>query len=55
VSDTEEPIFEALLLDVNAVIAQLPLEEREEYERCQQSVVDARRHAVQHEGQLWIV
>lgn len=32
----------------------LPPEEVAEYERCQQSVIDARRSAERNEGQRWI-
>jgi ADP-heptose:LPS heptosyltransferase len=46
--------FAALLTDVNAAIALLSPEERAEYERCQQSVIDARRYAERHAHEIWI-
>jgi hypothetical protein len=48
------PEPEVLVLDLDAALQLLSDEEREEYERCKQSVVDARRSAVIHEGQLVI-
>lgn len=44
----------ALLIDVDACIALLPPEERAEYERCQQSVIDARAYAERHAHEYWI-
>lgn len=44
----------AVLVDVDACIALLPAEERAEYERCQQSVIDARRYAERHAHEHWI-
>lgn len=44
-----------LLSDSQKLEDALPPEEREMYERCQQSIVDARRYANQIEGQIWIV
>lgn len=44
----------ALLTDVNAALKYLPLEERAEYERCQQSVIDARDHAQRNAHKYWI-
>lgn len=39
---------------ISEALASLPKAEQEEYERCQQSVVDARRAAPGNEGRLWI-
>lgn len=44
----------ALLLDVDAAIEHLSPEERAEYHRCQQSVVDARDYAQRHAHEHWI-
>lgn len=44
----------AVLIDVDACIALLPVEERAEYERCQQSVIDARDYAQRHAHEYWI-
>lgn len=54
VSGPPEPDLLAVLLDRGAAIAALPADERAEYERCQASIVEARRNANRVEGQLWI-
>lgn len=44
----------AFLTDVRAAIALLPPEEQAEYDRCQQSVIDARHYAERHAHEHWI-
>lgn len=53
-SATELAELAAVLIDVDAAVALLPPEERAEYARCQQSVIDARRYAERHAHEHWI-
>lgn len=46
--------FMHLLTTVEGVLSLLPPEERAEYERCQQSIIDARDHAQREAHKFWI-
>lgn len=52
---TQGNTFEVIrekFLDLGAAVSKLPAEEREQYKRAQESVVNARRNAETHEGLL---
>jgi hypothetical protein len=49
-----DPRLIALVTDLDAACDALPQEEKEEYERCQQSVIDARRAAEREGREIWI-
>jgi hypothetical protein len=54
VSEEADPKLVAILTDLDAACDALPQEEKEEYERCQQSIVDARRAAEREGWHIWI-
>lgn len=46
--------FVALLTDVEGALSLLLPEERAEFERCQQSIIDARAYAQRHAHEFWV-
>lgn len=50
-----DPKLVEICADLDAAVAALPKAEQEEYERCQQSIVDARRAAESEGHRIWIV
>lgn len=52
--ETLDPQLVAALADPQAALDALPAAERAEYERCRQSVIDARREGERIARELWI-